>query len=74
MPSRLDEGVEHEEIEPGTYVPRTGAEEGVPHHVFSLEELQAECAGFRTLELSTRGSVAHAYMGLNEKPGSPTPR
>ena len=37
VPSRLDEGVEYEEIEPGTYVPGTGTEEGVPHHVFSLE-------------------------------------
>ena len=74
VPSRLDEGVEHEEIEPGTYVPRSRTGEGVPHHVFSLEELQAECAGFRTLEPSTRGSVVHAYMGLSEKPGGPTTR
>ena len=74
VPSRLDEGVENEEIEPGTYVPRSGTVEGVPHHVFSLEELQAECAGFRTLELSTRGSVVHAYMGPNEKPDGLTTR
>lgn len=74
VPARLDEGIDHEEIEPGTFVPKSGPEAGVPHHLFSLEELEGECEGFRQVDLSTWGSVVHAFTGVNEKPGSLTTR
>lgn len=66
VPARLDEDVEYEEIEPGTYVPTSGTEAGVPHHIFSLQEFQAELGGFRTLDLSRRGSVVLAFLGVKE--------
>jgi len=66
VPARLDEDVEYEEIEPGTYVPMNGTEAGVPHHIFSLQAFQAELGGFRTLDLSRRGSVVLAFLGVKE--------
>lgn len=45
---------EHEEIEPGTFVPITGPEKGLPHHIFSQEELQMEFRDFQVKEISLR--------------------
>jgi SAM-dependent methyltransferase len=42
------------EIEPGTFVPLSGPEAGLPHHIFSEEELRAEFQGFHPLETSLR--------------------
>ncbi|HSR48698.1 MAG TPA: class I SAM-dependent methyltransferase [Anaerolineales bacterium] len=66
VPHRLDGDVSHEEIEPGTFVPRSGIEEGVPHHIFSPQELQAEMDGFRPIEVAPRGPVVLAFLGIRE--------
>lgn len=50
---RRDEGA-FEEIEPGTMVPLTGPEAGVPHHIFSEQELRVEFRAFTLLEVSLR--------------------
>lgn len=42
------------EIEPGTFVPLSGPEAGLPHHIFSEEELRTEFRGFHPLETSLR--------------------
>lgn len=44
-----DEGTEFEEIEPGTFVPLTGDERGLPHHVFTREEVASEFRMFETV-------------------------
>jgi SAM-dependent methyltransferase len=74
VPARPDEDVLHDEIEPGTYVPRSGTEQGVPHHIFSPHELRSELSGFRLLDLSLRGSVVLAFLGVKEETGDPTTR
>ena len=45
---------EYEEVEPGTWVPTSGPEAGLPHHIFSEEELRAEFSAFHVLESSVR--------------------
>jgi SAM-dependent methyltransferase len=42
------------EIEPGTFVPLSGSEAGLPHHMFSEEELRTEFQDFYPLETSLR--------------------
>jgi SAM-dependent methyltransferase len=50
---RKDEG-ESEEIEPGTIVPLTGPEKGLPHHIFTEKTLKAEFRDFDLLDFSVR--------------------
>ena len=42
------------EIEPGTVVPLTGTEAGLPHHIFSEEELRMEFRDFQVMDVSLR--------------------
>jgi SAM-dependent methyltransferase len=51
-----------EEIEPNTFVPLQGGEAGLPHHIFSAEELEAAFDRFRILDLSLRGSKVIAIL------------
>ena len=46
--------VEAEEIEPGTIVPTTGPEKGLPHHIFSEEALKMEFRNFHLIDVSVR--------------------
>jgi SAM-dependent methyltransferase len=48
------DNLEHIEIEPNTYVPQTGPEKGVPHHIFTEEELRASFQAFQIREISLR--------------------
>jgi SAM-dependent methyltransferase len=50
---RKDE-TESEEIEPGTIVPLTGPEKGLPHHIFSEEALKEEFRDFHLMDFSVR--------------------
>ena len=42
------------EIEPGTVIPLTGSEAGLPHHIFSEEELRMEFREFQVMDASLR--------------------
>jgi SAM-dependent methyltransferase len=53
--SARKDDLKHIEIEPKTYVPQTGLERGVPHHIFSENELRKAFQAFRILEISLRG-------------------
>lgn len=55
---RKDRGVEFEAIEPGTFVPLSGPEAGLPHHIFSVEELRAEFRKYEILDVSVRAEGA----------------
>jgi SAM-dependent methyltransferase len=46
-----EDAPEHEEIEPNTFVPTSGTEQGLPHHLFTPDELQAAFPHFQTLAL-----------------------
>ncbi len=41
------EGEAFEQIEPGTFVPQAGPEEGLPHHIFGADELAHEFRRFK---------------------------
>ncbi|MBA4383371.1 MAG: hypothetical protein C0410_01410 [Anaerolinea sp.] len=41
----------YEEIEPHTFVPTDGFEQGIPHHFFTEDELVLELRGFEVLEV-----------------------
>lgn len=44
----------YEEIEPGTFVPQDGSEAGLPHHIFTNDEIHLEFKEFDILEISPR--------------------
>jgi SAM-dependent methyltransferase len=52
--AQKEAGIEFEEIEPGTFVPLTGPEAGLPHHIFSEEELVKRLEEFVVLDVSLR--------------------
>jgi SAM-dependent methyltransferase len=54
------------EIEPGTWVPAGGIEKGLPHHLFTEDELQKLFQHFTILELQ-KFSLSH-FSVLVEKP------
>lgn len=55
---RKDPGVEFDEIERGTFVPQSGPEAGLPHHIFSVDELRTEFGAFELIEVSVRAEGA----------------
>jgi tellurite methyltransferase len=61
---RKHEGEAYEEIEPGTYVPLDGTEKGLPHHIFTEQELRSEFGVFRIREISRRaeGNVLALWL------------
>jgi SAM-dependent methyltransferase len=55
VPSKLDPEDDAVEIKAGTFVPTSGWEVGLPHHIFSPDEFAAEFEGFEILDISLRG-------------------
>ena len=51
---RIHGDTEYVEIEPGTYLPRTGSEAGLPHHIFDEEGLRKAFGGFEIEYLERR--------------------
>lgn len=51
---RVDAGIGHQQIEPGTYIPLSGLEKGLPHHIFTEEEICMEFDDFQVEEISSR--------------------
>jgi len=51
---KVDVGIGHQQIEPGTYIPLSGLEKGLPHHIFSEEEIRMEFDDFQVEEISSR--------------------
>ena len=51
-----DHKIGSREVEPGTFVPLSGPEAGLPHHIFTEEELRKEFQDFDLLEISLRAS------------------
>lgn len=66
--ARKDDGIAFDEIEPGTFIPLQGEEQGLPHHIFGPDELRAELTAFTLLEigLKAEGKVLAVMV---EKPG-----
>jgi SAM-dependent methyltransferase len=55
VPSGTDPEETFEEVEPGTFVPTSGSELGLPHHIFSPEELSTLFPDFTILESERTG-------------------
>jgi SAM-dependent methyltransferase len=55
-----------EEIEPHTFIPLAGFEKGLPHHIFSAEELQALFPQFEVLDLSLREAKEIALLAVKQ--------
>ncbi len=67
VPVPTGHGSKHgREIEPGTWVPSEGCEKGLPHHLFTEDELKELFQHFTILELRVF-SMSH-YSLLAEKP------
>jgi SAM-dependent methyltransferase len=54
------------EIEPRTYLPTTGKEKGLPHHVFRPAELQALFEPLRVIQLGTLGEAVIALTAVRD--------
>jgi SAM-dependent methyltransferase len=56
---RIHDDTKYEEIEPGTYLPTTGSEAGLPHHIFNEQTLREAFANFQIefIERQDRGRV-----------------
>ena len=64
---RKDRDLAFEEIEPGTFVPLAGPEAGLPHHIFTVEELRSEFEAYKVSDISVRAEGAVLAV-LAQKP------
>lgn len=55
-----------EEIEQHTFVPLSGTEKGLPHHLFTPDEFEACFPGFNILSLNKEGNRHMALIGCKE--------
>jgi SAM-dependent methyltransferase len=75
VPSRTDPEDAFAEVEPGTFVPTSGKEAGLPHHIFSAEELVSLLPGYTVLEMDQIGGRIWALLAIRplERSGSGDP-
>ena len=64
---KLNEEYDYEEIEPDTFVPLNGSEMGLPHHIFTVAQVQAEFSDFILEDVSIVAD-GHVIKILARKP------
>jgi SAM-dependent methyltransferase len=64
VPLQPDDEDTFEEIEPGTLVPVTGSEKGLPHHFFTPDEFRSILPMFLVVEERTLGDRVLALFGV----------
>jgi SAM-dependent methyltransferase len=64
VPARKDVGDDYIEIEPQTFIPLSGSEKGLPHHIFAAKELPEIFGSFDMLDVSVRGDVVIVFQGV----------
>jgi SAM-dependent methyltransferase len=64
---RLDESGPFEEIEPATYVPQTGSEAGLAHHIFTEPDLRYEFRSFQVIEITQRAHGKVLAIWVNKR-------
>jgi SAM-dependent methyltransferase len=52
-----------EPVEPGTYIPRSGPEAGIPHHYFEIDEIYVVFSGFDILEIFVDDTNHRCVLG-----------
>lgn len=66
VPSEGDKDWNLEEIEPGTHIPREGPEAGIPHHYFTLEEIDSVFSSFEILDIFTDETKHRCVLGFKK--------
>ncbi len=54
------------EIEKGTYIPQEGKEKGLPHHFFTIEEIQDVFSSFNLVEIYNDRKNHRAILGVRK--------
>jgi len=57
---------ELKEIEKGTYIPQAGREKGLPHHFFTIEEINEVFKSFNLLEIYDDRTNHRAILGIKK--------
>lgn len=64
--AKLDPNIDYLEIEPNTYVPLAGKEKGLPHHLFSPEEVASLFGDFQKIELRVLASIVIVFLAVKK--------
>ena len=59
-----EDAPEHEEIEPNTFVPKSGTEAGLPHHLFSPDEFPRIFPRFKVMDLQVHDDRVMVFQGI----------
>jgi SAM-dependent methyltransferase len=65
---RKHEDLAYEEIEPGTFIPLDGTEKGLPHHIFTEDELRREFEAFQIQQMERRAEGRVIVSWLLKEP------
>lgn len=61
-----EDSPEHAEIEPNTFVPTSGTERGLPHHLFTPDELRDAFPHFKMLDLQVFDDMVMVYQAIKQ--------
>lgn len=67
VPGELDPDQKFIQIEPATFVPTSGPEKGLPHHIFTPEELCSVFPGFAVVELYVIDGRILTLLGVRRR-------
>jgi SAM-dependent methyltransferase len=62
----MEDSDEHEEIEPNTFVPTSGTEKGLPHHLFTPEEFREAFPHFQVTDLQVLDERVIALQAIRK--------
>ena len=62
----MEDSDEHEEIEPNTFVPTSGTEKGLPHHLFTPEEFREAFPKFQVTDLQVFDNRVMALQAIRK--------
>ncbi|MBN2229701.1 MAG: class I SAM-dependent methyltransferase [Candidatus Thorarchaeota archaeon] len=65
-PNNSKDDWELQEVEPGTFIPRSGPESGIPHHFFTEDEIFSLFNGFNILEIFVGNTDHRCVLGIKK--------
>jgi tellurite methyltransferase len=68
VPAVQNQASGFDEIEPGTFIPRDGPEQGLPHHFFTVAELRALFEAFDVDDVHIDGHQHFCLSGFKRQP------
>ncbi|MHA2066932.1 MAG: class I SAM-dependent methyltransferase, partial [Candidatus Thorarchaeota archaeon] len=66
VPSEGKKDWKLEQIEPGTYIPRSGPEAGIPHHYFTEDEIYKVFANFAIQNIHIDETSHRCILGIKK--------